>query len=248
MPRSLKCSYSGVTIPPANPYLFPLATAQDVWYFDMASGDLVSQIKGQTYVVTDAGGQYSYNVAGPNSLVGVTHDESNGGNFRLASQTDTSFDIGALESYTIMFQFKANNSNHDSRVILDWGTAGANTNGIYIEQADDRISVWTLGALGNNLSRTDTGIITNGVFYTVRIVMNRLSAAAVIYIKPEGGAEVSVNVNKIFTDFSLIGAVQISTDPMAFTRGSKNSGSPFWGTFYQFAYAKNTTYDVSVKP
>lgn len=232
-----------------DPYQFPVLGAIDVWRFNMASGDLVSYVKNQTYSVTNATGtQWTYSVVGPNGLVGVTHDESNGGNFRLSSQVDTSFDIGALESYTLMFQFKANNSNHDSRIILDFGTAGANTNGIYVELADDRISVWTLGALGTNLSRTDAGIITNGVFYTIRVVMDRLSAAAVIYIKPEGGSETSVNVNKIFSDFSAIGDVQITTDPMAVTRGSNNSGSPFWGTIYQVAFAKGTTYDVTSKP
>lgn len=235
----------------ANPYIFPTAGAVDTWNFDVASGNIISEVKAQTYTVTEAiGGQFVYSASGPNSLVGLTHDQSNGGYVRLASQTDTDFDIGSGESFVLMVQFKANNNTPaDDRVLLDFGSAGANTSGIFlILSATFRLTMYVVGAGGSGFVRTDTSSLTDGTFYTARIVFDRSSASVPkMYVKEEGGSETDMTVSGSLNP-TTCGAITITTDPMSFYNESDTTGNVWWGQIYQAAFAKGTTYDCSSKP
>jgi len=244
--NNIRAIASGTAV---NLYHFPIVGAVDVWRFDMLSGNLVSTIKAQTYTVDDPAPSLTYSTAGPNGLVGVTHITSNNsGGFKLASQADTDFDVGAGESFTILIQFKSTN-NGDTRWLFDFGTDGANTTGFTLLLGDTRLTMYTIGASGSHFARTDADTIANnGTFYTARIVYNRADAAPHIYLKAEGGAEVDMNVSKGGTDFSAMGAVTITTDPMSFFGPTDQNTSMWFGDIYQVAFAKGTTYDVGVKP
>ena len=235
----------------SNPYIFPTAGAVDTWVFDAVSGNIVSEVKAQTYTVTEAiGGQFVYRAAGPNGLYGLTHDQSNGGYVRLASQTDADFDVGLAESFVLMFQFDSNNNTPaDGRELLDFGSAGATTTGIYILlTADFRLTMFVVGSLGSGFVRTDVSSLTDGTFYTARIVFNRASASVPkIYLKAEGGVETDMTVSGSLNP-TTCGAVTITTDPMSFYNQSDTTGTPWWGQIYQCAFAKGTTYDCTSKP
>jgi hypothetical protein len=233
----------------ANPYAMPTVGAVDVWSFDMASGSLVSDVKGHTYVLTDPNTDMTYAVAGPGGLVGVRHRAENStGRFHLASQADTSFDVTGAESFVLIWQFVYNNTNADNRCFFDFGTAAQANSGIFVGTSGDLLDIWLFGGSANHVSRVASPAFVVGTFYTVRAVFNRASDRATITIKAEGGADTAATVNKIFGDFSAIGSITIAPDTMSFFRASNNSGSPLWGTLFQVGYAKGTTYDTLSKP
>lgn len=242
---------AAATTSTTNPYLFPLVGTGlvDVWRFDALSGNIISSVKGHTYTVTEAyGGQYSYRAVGPNGIYGITHPEDNGGHIKIASQADTDFDIGAGENFTLMMQFTPNNTNNDGRALIDLGSGGGNNSGLYVLLTGDfRIAIYLLGAGSTGFSRTDVNTISNGTFYTLRVVFDRSTQYPKYYLKAQGGSETLLTVSGS-TNLTTLGAVTITSDPVSFVRNSSNGDSPWWGQLWQFAYAKGTAYDVTIKP
>jgi len=219
--------------------------AVEIWRFDMASGDLVSEILGDTYTQTST--TPDYNAGGPagTNLDSVDHNST----YWLDTTCNASLRPGS-NNFTLVFVLR--NSNGDSDfVIWDFDSTIGTTEGVYIGNLGATSGLFIIAHDGTSSGQyqwTDANGATamdDGQWHHYRITFNK--DIALPGLKLDGVSQTIIKTAG--SDLSSIGAIS-PTGGCALGAQENNGGRTFSNDhqYSYLVYATGLNYNTPLLP
>lgn len=256
-----------------TPNLFVKNKAVDTWYVGRLNSvdifDTSTEILNLPITcflgVSNGWHQKGLPVDGPQGLKGLRNPVINDDNrvaaiFGVDNLENISYDLSAADSFVFVLQTKFSSlpPHHTSGNIIDFGTKGLTSAGIYFFYANFSFFIIIYDDLGN--LHTTQFIYPKGftpyadnIFYTWVWKFNKNNTKGSLFLKAENEEIVDYSVSCVKyngLDFSALDAITFSgkNAPLILSGYYAAAPASLPINFYQIAFSKDLTYDPGILP
>lgn len=220
------------------------------WFFDAASGNLVSEDLVDTYS-SETEANLTYSSAGPpaTDLVSIKGNTAGGANFFINSP-NSGLDIGNSD-FTMVIQARSTVEGGAVQYVLDFINGGADTgHGITVVMASTNLDFTIGDGTNSHISRwSSPDFWHSDTWWTLTFQADRTQNVVSLIAKEAGQTAITPTLTQVGTALSSMGSINMSDNKPTFFARSPGGTSAFPGYISQVILeVGDNSYDLPTKP